>query len=247
MIQSTRTPGAATAPALSALQCAQSLIYLSGGSQTDVYRTADRRFVIKLKATNARTVAARQQAAQLQQVADLLRAHLGPEHSLNTWFLVLADDSGQQLVVGVQPFLDGAHPLDAVVLGSLTRASQVSLLENLRSIVRRSLACYHSTGRAADLYGYGRTAGSEARRWDPRRLLAEGWRLISQRPLLTAHNLMLTQDGRVVVVDYDPICHSRLSCRLIYGARALLLVRDQLQLGVACMRLHQSHCCNSAV
>ncbi len=233
MIQSTPTPGTETAPALSALQFVQPLIYLSGGSQTDVYRTADRRFVIKLKATNARTGEARQQAAQLQQVADLLCAHLGPEHSLNTWFLVLANDTGQLLVVGVQPFLDGAHPLDAVVLGSLTRASQVSLLENLRSIVRRSLACYRSTGRVADLYGYGHKAGAEARRWHPRRLLAEGWRLISQNPLLTAHNLMLTHDGRVVVVDYDPICHSRLSCRLIYGARALLLVRDRLRLRAA--------------
>lgn len=228
----TSEPDATDAPALPALHLTHPLTYLSGGSQTDVYRTDDRRFVLKLKPGAGQADEAQRRAAQLKQLADALYADIGPAHSMPTWFLVLADEAGQPLVVGVQPFLDGAHPLDAIAIDTLTPPSRAAILAQLRTIVTRSLAGYRATGRVADLYGYGHKDGAEARRWEPRRLLAEGWRLISARPLLTAHNLMLTSDSRIVLVDYDPICSSHLGCRLIHGARALLLLRDRLQLAM---------------
>jgi hypothetical protein len=226
-------PGAVSAPNLLALHLTQPLTYLSGGSQTDVYRTADRRFVLKLKSVGGQTAIAKRRAAQMKQLADALYAYLSPGNALRTWFLVLADETGEPFVVGVQPFLDGAHPLDAITIDTLPLDRQEALLAHLYRIVDRSLACYRATGRVADVYGYGRKAGAEARQWDPRRLLSEGWRLISQHPLLTSHNLMLTQDHRVVLVDYDLICYARVGCRLIYAARALLLLRDRVQLGLA--------------
>ncbi|NTV65700.1 MAG: hypothetical protein HGA65_19505 [Oscillochloris sp.] len=186
MIPLTREAGVPPVPMLPALHLTQPLTYLSGGSQTDVYCTADRRYVLKLKSVERRTGRAQQRAAQLKQLADAVYAHFGPEHSLRTWFLVLADAMGQPLVVGVQPFLAGARPLDAIAIDGLTLDSQTMLLAQLHTIIARSLACYRRTGRVADLYGYGRKAGAEARRWELRRLLAEGWRLLAQCPLLSA-------------------------------------------------------------
>jgi hypothetical protein len=225
----THTPPGAP-PSLPALHLTQPLTYLSGGSQTDVYRTADRRFVLKLKALGGRAGLARRRAAQMRRLADALYNQLGHEHGLRSWLLVLADAAGKPLVVAVQPFLAGARPLDAVPLDALGPAGRAALLASLDRLVRQTLACYGATGRVADLYGYGRADGAAARRWAPRRLLAEGWRLLSQRPLLTSHNLLLTPDQRVVLVDYDLICHAPLGCGLIYGARAILLLRDLAQL-----------------
>jgi hypothetical protein len=233
MSATTPTTGATPAPALPALQLARPLTYLSGGSQSDVYITADRRFVLKLKLLDGRDGAARREAAQLKRFADAVCAYLGPSHCLRTWFLVLADGEGRPLVAGLQPFLAGARPLDSIDADSLSPARRAGLHAHLRTIVAGSLRCYRATGRVADLYGYGRKAGAEARRLDPRRLLAEGWRLLSQRPLFTAHNLMLTADERVVLVDYDLICSAPLGCGPIYAARMLLLLRDWLQLEAA--------------
>jgi hypothetical protein len=225
-----REQDASRVPKLLTLQRTQPLTYLSGGSQTDVYLSVDRRFVLKLKRVAGRADAAQARAVQLNQFAHTLYTHLGPDHSLRIWFVVTNDDAGSPLIVGIQPFLAGAQPLDAINISALPATDRAALLARLHTIITRSLACYRATGRVADLYGYGRKAGAEARRWDPRRLLSEGWRLISQRPLLTAHNLMLTPDGRVVLVDYDLICHSRALCHLIYAARVLLLLRDLAQL-----------------
>jgi hypothetical protein len=130
-------------------------------------------------------------------------------------------------VLVVQPFLAEAHPLDSLNHAALGTGARVILAAQLAAILERALACYRDTGTLPDLYGLGPHDAAHARRWDPRWLLRASWQLIAGQPLIAAHNLLLAADGRVVLVDYDLVCHSRLICRLVYAIRALLLRRDR--------------------
>lgn len=203
---------------------------ISGGYETDVFRSGDGRLALKLKHLTGTAAAMLFRARRLRQVAELFQEHLAPAHSLPSDYLIIAGADGASHVLAVQPFLADARPLDTVDLDTWSASARAALVVQLSEIVAGALACYQASGYLPDVYGLSPHDGAQARRWDPRWLLRVGWRMLAGRPLITAHNLMLTLDGRVVLVDYDPICHDRPICRLVYAARALLLWRDQRQI-----------------
>lgn len=224
------TAPVAAAPPLAALRVTTPITRIGGGYETDVFRSGDGRLALKLKHSGGSAGAMLARARRLERVADLFRAYLGPRHSLASDYLVVEGTNGQSHILAVQPFLAGARPLDAIDIAALAPAARADLARQLGAIVAGALACYRATGYLPDLYGLGPHDGASARRWDPRWLVREGWRILTGRPLIGAHNLMLTGDGRVVLVDYDPICTGNLGCGLVYGARAVLLRRDRGQL-----------------
>jgi hypothetical protein len=216
--------------ALAALRLALPIVRIGGGYETDVFRSGDGRLAIKIKHLTGPPAAIRARARQLARVAEIFCSYLGPEQSLLGQYLVVASDDGQSHVLAVQPFLNNAHGLHSVDLAARSPEEQVAIARQLDQIVTRALACYRATGYLPDLYGLGPQDSARARRLDLSWMLSEAWRILAGRPLTAAHNLLLRADGKIVLVDYDPIGHRWLSHRLLNGARALLLLRDRCQL-----------------
>lgn len=228
LLQPTLT--AAPAALLAALRLTQPVKRIGGGYETDVFRSDDGRLALKLKHTAGPRPAMLARVGTLRRVAELFQAYLGPRHSLASDYLLIPGPAGLCHLVTVQPFLEDGRPLDSVDLDALEPEARGEILRQLATIVEGALACYRGTGYIPDLYGMGSHTGLRARGWNPRWLMHEGWRIVAEQPLIDAHNLLLTADGRVVLVDYDPLCQGGPGCRLIYGSRALLALRDRRQL-----------------
>jgi hypothetical protein len=216
----------APADSFVALRFTQPVTRVGGGYETDVFFSGDLGLALKLKHANGKPAAMLARARRLKQAADRFRAYLGPDHSLLSDYLVVPGSAGTGRVLAVQPFLANARPLDRLDRAALDPEARIALAAQLATILERVFACYRDTGTLPDLYGLGPHDAVQARRWDPRWLLRTGWQMVVGRPLIAAHNLLLAADGRVVLVDYDLVCHGCLICRLVYAARALLLWRD---------------------
>lgn len=223
------SPHVAAAPIASfaSLRLTQPVARVGGGYETDVFHSAEWGLALKLKHNGGAPAAMRARAHRLRQVADRFRDYLGPEHSLPTAYLVVQGSTGSSQVLAVQPFLENACALDTLDPAALEPRARAALAEQLATIVERAFACYRATGSLPDLYGLSSTDADQARRWDLRWLLRTAWRMLAGHPLIAAHNLLLAPDGRLVLVDYDPICRGRLTCPIVYAARALLLWRDR--------------------
>ncbi|MCU0493452.1 MAG: aminoglycoside phosphotransferase family protein [Chloroflexaceae bacterium] len=204
---------------------------IAGGYETEVYLTADSRYVIKLKHDGGSREAMLAWARRMRAASELFARYLGPRHSLPNAYLVVDNGDTPPHVLSVQPFLPNAQNLDSLDYDTLSPDLRQSVFQQLITIVERSTACYQATGYTPDLYGVaGMHAHERHQRSSPRWLFQQAWRMLMQQPLLNAHNLMLTSDGRVVLVDYDLICHCWLNCRVYYAARRVLLWRDRAQL-----------------
>lgn len=205
-----------------------SLERLSGGNETEVYRSDDGEHVIKLKADLGGSVEAAVFAANhMRAAADGFAACLGPRYSIPSEYVVARDSGGHAQVLVIQPFLHDACPLYDLDYSALDSEQRAWIATQLRDIIGRSLSFYRSTGSMPDLYG--RTSRSVEERkhnnsmWMlPQRL----WSFVVQRNLLRSHNLMLTGDGRVVLVDYDIVRKGRLYRAVYYGVRWMLFWRD---------------------
>ncbi|MCG8349807.1 MAG: hypothetical protein MI924_18740, partial [Chloroflexales bacterium] len=127
---------------------------VAGGSETDVYRTDDQHYVLKLKAEHMRTRRAALAYAQAQRAAaEQFAAYLGLAHSVPSYYAVAHADDGQIQVVVIQPYLTHARPLVAVSFDELNAEDRVRLAAQLRDLVRRTLTCYRETGHMPDLHG----------------------------------------------------------------------------------------------
>ena len=201
---------------------------IGGGNETEVYWTDDRRYVVKLKCDLGGTAAeALAHARQMRAAAESFAECLGAEHSIPTYYVVARDSAGSAQVLAIQPFLAGAKPLFDVRYRDLEEHERESIARQLREIIRRSLSFYRETGRMPDVYG--RTSASSAERRRLNTLLMLPWRMWSflvQRNLLRSHNLMLTAERRVVLVDYDFVRKSRLYLLIYYTVRWMLFWRD---------------------
>lgn len=204
----------------------------AGGNETEVYRTDDRRFVVKLKndlgGSRAEAVA---HARVMRDAAEQFVRCLGPEQSIPSYYVVSRDREGRVQVLVVQPFIADSQPLYHVHYAALSAEQRRCVARNLRLIIRRALAFYRSTGSMPDLYGRSSTSATERRRTNgplqlPRRL----WSFLVQRSLLQSHNLLLTDspDCRVVLVDYDIVRRGKLYRQVYYAVRWLLFWRDLL-------------------
>jgi hypothetical protein len=203
---------------------------IAGGNETEVYRTDDQRFVVKLKSELGRQAGAALAAAKAERAAaERFVACLGEAHTIPNHYLVARDSAGRVQVLVVQPFLAEAQQLFDVDYQALSSAERASVAAQLREIVRRSLSFYRATGSMPDLYGRSSPSAAErARMRRPSMLPLRMWSFLVQRNLLRAHNLMLTAapERRVVLVDYDVVRRSRLYRLIYFAARWLLFWRD---------------------
>lgn len=209
------------------------LIRFAGGYENDVYRSADRRFVVKIRRGRGRRRAVRR-ALAMRAIAECFTAFLGARHTVRSDYVVAHSDGVAHALV-LQPFLEHATPLDALHDGELSAVETDALDAELREIMRRAWSCYRSTGRLPDLYGLGGASADERlrhRAWCVAPLYL--WTFLVTHTLLRSHNLLLTQPPRrrVVLVDYDIALGDRhhIVRRLYSAVRVLLFVRDLLLL-----------------
>jgi hypothetical protein len=205
---------------------------IAGGNETEVYRTDDARYVVKLKHELGGTRAAATAEAQaMRAAAEQYAGCLGPAHTIPSYYVVARDSAGQIQTLVLQPFLAGARSLHSLDYAALSADERALIARQLREIIRRSLSFYRRAGAMPDLYG--RTSGSAAERARqnslamlPQRL----WSFLIQRNLLRSHNLMLTAEPepRIVLVDYDYVRRSRLYRAIYFLARWMLFWRDHL-------------------
>lgn len=207
---------------------------VAGGNETEVYRTDDHRFVVKVKSAEAmRSGDMLAEIQTMRTAAEAFAAAVGPEHSIPNYYLIAQNSQGQAQPIVLQPYLHEAQPLSKVDYATLNEAERKQLAQQLRQIIRRSLDFYHQTGCMPDLYG--RTSRSKAERKylnTPWMLPWRLWSFFMRRTLLRSHNLLLTHapERRVVLVDYDPVRRSKLYQLIYYTARRLLFWRDYLLL-----------------
>jgi hypothetical protein len=203
---------------------------IAGGNETEVYRTDDQLYVVKLKielgGTAAEAIAhAHTMRAAAEQFADCL----GHEHSIPTFYVVARDGSGRAQVLAIQPFLTDARPLFDVRYRDLGGDERAHVATQLRAIIRRALSYYRQTGSMPDLYGRTSTSLAERRRLNtPWMLPWRLWSFLVQRNLLRSHNLMLTgaPKRRVVLVDYDFVRRGWFYRTIYFAIRWVLFWRD---------------------
>lgn len=205
---------------------------IAGGNETEVYRTDDQRFVVKLKSDLGGTVGeALDCAREMRAAAEQFTLCLGPRYTIPNLYVVALDSADKAQVLVIQPFLKDALALHDVDYERLTAEERTHLAVALRDIIRRSLRFYRASGTMPDLYG--RTSASKADRkrrktlWTlPERL----WSFLIKRNLLRAHNLMLTlgDEPQVVLIDYDFVRRSRLYRLVYFTVRWFLFWRDHV-------------------
>ncbi|HEU5101927.1 MAG TPA: hypothetical protein VFU22_23055 [Roseiflexaceae bacterium] len=203
---------------------------IAGGNETEVYRTDDQHYVVKLKSELGGTLqVALARAKADRAAAERFVACLGPQHTIPSYYVVARDNTGKAQVLVIQPYLEGARQLFDIDYQALNQHERSGIATQLREIIRRSLSFYRTTASMPDLYG--RTSASAAERarmnkpWMlPRRL----WSFLVQRNLLRAHNLLLTPAPgyRIVLVDYDIVRRGWLYRLIYFAVRWILFWRD---------------------
>lgn len=204
---------------------------IAGGNETEVYRTDDRRYVVKVKSDLGGSLSeALRQAHDLRQAAEQFAVCLGPQHSVPSYYLIARDSTNRAQVLVIQPYAGPGKPLYDLDYTQFSAAERQAIADQLRDVIRRSLRHYRLTGSMPDLYG--RTSSSDAERTRmraigmlPQRL----WSFLVQRNLLRSHNLLLRQEHQniqVILVDYDPVRRSKLYRLIYYFTRWILIWRD---------------------
>jgi len=205
---------------------------VAGGNETEVYRSDDGRFVVKLKGDlGSGVTAALDEARRMRDAADRFAACLGPRHSIPSFFLLARDDNGRVQVLVVQPYLADSHQIAQLPLDRLSRDERKALANELDGVIRHALRHYRRHGEMPDLYG--RTSASSAERThnrSPRQLPRRLWSFLVERTLLHSHNLMWTggSAGRAVLIDYDFVRRGPLYRFVYFLTRYFLFWRDRL-------------------
>lgn len=209
---------------------------IAGGNETEVYRTDDHRYVVKLK-HDTRYPALHNVSTVLQR-AQLMRAGaeefarcLGPCYSVPSYFVISRDTAGELQVLVVQPFVTNSCPLSSLDYSALSRAERLRIAQHLRHIIHNALTMYRAQGRMPDLYG--RTSASKQERLSfnaPHMLPWRLWSFLVERNLLRSHNLLVSNDPdrRIVLIDYDMVMRSQLYRTIYYVIRWMLFWRDQV-------------------
>jgi hypothetical protein len=207
---------------------------VAGGNETEVYRSDDKRHVVKLKLEDGDSLAvALERTRQMRAAADLFTDCLGVNHSLPNYYLLARDSHGEIQPLVIQPFLANARPLAELDLRTLSPTERTQLADQLQAIIRRSTRLYHKTGFMPDLYGRTSVSHAERRRLNgPHMLPWRVWSFLVQRTLLHSHNLMLTGEGRLVLVDYDTVRRGPLYRAVYFMLRYLLFWRDRAAIWV---------------
>ena len=222
--------GAHTSQVFAPLDRDHVLERIAGGNETEVYRTDDFRYVVKLKREIGGDLAAvLTEAQQIRADAEEFAACLGDAHTVPNFYVISRDDDGRAQVLVLQPFLHAAHPLANVDYRRLSAVERQALATTLRTIIRRALAYYRVKGRMPDLYGRSSTSHAERKALNaPHMLPWRIWSFLVKRSLLQSHNLLLLHAPvqRVVLIDYDAVRRSHWYRRVYYAVRWLLFWRD---------------------
>ena len=201
---------------------------IAGGNESEVYLTDDARFVVKLKNEPYPTAAeALREAQMLRTAAQKFADIVGTDHSIPNHFLISGNDTHHAYVIIVQPYLNRSQPLFYIDYATLPPDLRKEVANQLLTIIRRSLHSYWQTGVIPDVYG--RSAASEEERIyrnSPLQLPARLWSFLIRRTLLRAHNLLLTPENQIRLVDYDPVRQPDIYKRIYYALRAILFFRD---------------------
>lgn len=208
----------------------ESMERLAGGNETEVYRSDDGRYVVKLKADlGGSVVAATFVAQQMRAAAEAFAECLGTNYTIPSEYVVARDTECHAQVLVIQPFLCQAKPLHNVDYAALSAEERANIAIQLRDIIRRSLAFYRITGSMPDLYGRTSVSAEERKRnGHPLMMPQRVWSFLAQRNLLRSHNLMLAEDRRVVLVDYDVVRRSKMYRAVYYAVRWMLFWRDHV-------------------
>jgi hypothetical protein len=205
---------------------------IAGGNETEVYRTDDARYVVKLKNDYGGSAdIALAHALADRAAAESFIACLGPQHTITSFYVIARDSSGRTQVLVIQPYLAGAQQLFDIDYRALSRDERVQLASQLREIIRRSLSFYRATASMPDLYGRTSTSTAERARLNKLWMLPQRlWSFLVERNLLRAHNLLLTPapEHRIVLVDYDIVRRGRLYRLIYFAVRWMLFWRDHM-------------------
>jgi hypothetical protein len=204
---------------------------VAGGNETEVYRSDDGRFVVKLKHELGGSLAsALAEARAMRAAADGFADCLGPRYSIPSHYVLARDSDGQVQIMVLQPYLHDAHPLCALSYRSLSADERRALAAELRAIIARAEAMYHATGSMPDLYG--RTSANRSERKanrSLRQLPRRMWSFMVERTILRSHNLLRTADPDrpVALVDYDFVRRGPLYRLVYFLLRMALFWRDR--------------------
>jgi hypothetical protein len=204
---------------------------IAGGNETEVYRTDDQRYVVKLKCELGGTLGgALDSAKAMRAAAEQFAACIGEEHSIPSYYLIARDSDSRVQVLVIQPFVAHAHPLCSVDYTTLSAAERQRVAAQLRALIKRALNFYANTRSMPDLYGRTSTSAAERKRLrSPWRIPERLWSFVVRRNLLRSQNLLLTNapECRVVLVDYDFVRRSVFYRWVYYTVRRVLFWRDQ--------------------
>lgn len=207
---------------------------IAGGNESEVYRTDDGRYVIKMKCDLGGDVDHAVAWAQaMRTAAEEFATCLGPYHSVPSYYMISRDDQEQVQVLILQPHIATGRPLAQVDYAALSPDEREQVALQLEEIIQRSIDFYARTGSMPDLYGRSSADKDDRARLNaPNMRLWRVWSFLVQRNLLRSHNLMMTEapDSRIVLIDYDPVRRSWLYRTIYYAVRRLLFWRDRLLL-----------------
>lgn len=205
---------------------------IAGGNETEVYRTDDQRYVVKLKSDSSGTAdVVLAHALADRAAAESFIACLGPEHTITSFYVIARDSSGRAQTLVIQPYLAGAQQLFDIDYRALSRDERVQIASQLREIIRRSLSFYRATASMPDLYGRKSSSAAERARLNKPWMLPQRlWSFLVERNMLRAHNLLLTPapERRIVLVDYDIVRRGRLYRLIYFAVRWMLFWRDHI-------------------
>lgn len=206
----------------------QVLERMAGGNETEVFRSDDQRYVIKLKqdlgGTREQALA---EARLMRAAAERFAKCLGMRHSISSYYLLSRDSDDQIQVLCLQPYLHRARVLYDIDWHSLSAAERAALGKELRALIGRAVRHYWRSGSMPDLYGRTSASRSERKRLNsPLMLPWRIWSFLVERNILRSHNLMYTTDRRVVLVDYDFVRRGPLYKAIYFFTRLLLFMRD---------------------
>jgi hypothetical protein len=221
------TPG--SDPVFAVLVHSSAMERIAGGSETDVYRSEDDHYVVKVKRELGGTLDhSLMWARTMRAVAEEFIAYLGPDHSLANYYVIAQDEIGRVQVLVIQPLLH-AQPLSDVDYRAMSAAERTHIALQLRDLIRRALTCWRETGHLPDLHGTRSVSAADRKRINtialaPRRI----WQFFVDEHVLRSNNLLLTDepDHCIVLVDYDLLRWRPVPRRTYLALRWLLFWRD---------------------
>src|SRR5260221_7211672 len=105
---------------------------IAGGNETEVYRTDDARYVVKLKSDHGGTAAvALARALADRAAAESFIACLGPAHTITSFYAIARDSSDRAQVLVIQQYLAGAQQLFDIDYRTLSRDERVQIASQL--------------------------------------------------------------------------------------------------------------------